>query len=107
MQAKRLVDFSSADARMEAAAIAHRQHDIEESMSALAYYKTQNEDALRRALAKDKAVRSQTKFTSSEAIKRERIEWLQRIVDEESTKPLQVPPDSPTPLPPNPVPQPC
>jgi hypothetical protein len=85
---------------MEAAAIARRQHDIEESMSALAYYKTQNEDALRRALAKDKAVRSQTKFTSSEAIKRERIEWLQRIVDEESTKPLQVPPDSPTPLPP-------
>eukprot|EP01051_Picozoa_sp_SAG22_P010268 SAG22_NODE_913_length_6527_cov_2.919726_1_plen_91_part_10 len=76
---------------MDAAAIARRQHDLEESMNALAYYKSQNEDALRRALAKDKAVRQQTQFTSKEAIKRERIEWLQRIVDEESTKPLQVP----------------
>ena len=78
-------------AAMDAAAIARRQHDIEESMNALAYYKSQNEDALRRALAKDKAVRQQTQFTSKEAVKRERIEWLQRIVDEESTKPLQVP----------------
>ena len=68
-----------------------KKQQLEESLRALDYYKGQNEEALRQALKKDEAVKKHTKATSKDAIKRERVEWLQRIVDEESTKPLQVP----------------
>lgn len=75
----------------DAETIAARKAQLEESLRALDYYKGQNEEALRQALKKDEAVKKHTKATSKDAVKRERVEWLQRIVDEESTKPLQVP----------------
>ena len=75
----------------DAETIAARKNQLEESLRALDYYKGQNEEALRQALKKDEAVKKHTKATSKDAVKRERVEWLQRIVDEESTKPLQVP----------------
>ena len=109
----------------EAVALARRQKELSDSLSALEDYKSRNEEALRQALRKDEAVKKHTNNTSKEAIKvprahpiesvplcaastprpapkspkislpcasqRERVEWLQRIVDEESTKPLQVP----------------
>ena len=75
----------------DAETIAMKKQQLEESLRALDYYKGQNEEALRQALKKDEAVKKHTKATSKDAIKRERVEWLQRIVDEESTKPLQVP----------------
>jgi|EP01043_Picozoa_sp_COSAG02_P053870 hypothetical protein len=75
----------------DAETIAARKNQLEESLRALDYYKDQNEEALRQALKKDEAVKKHTKATSKDAVKRERVEWLQRIVDEESTKPLQVP----------------
>lgn len=75
----------------DAETIAARKEQLEESLRALDYYKGQNEEALRQALKKDEAVKKHTKATSKDAVKRDRVEWLQRIVDEESTKPLQVP----------------
>ena len=50
----------------DAAAIRQRQNAIAEEMASLEFYKSQNEEALRRALAKDKAIRHQSKYTNKD-----------------------------------------
>ena len=53
----------------EAVALARRQKELSDSLSALEDYKSRNEEALRQALRKDEAVKKHTNNTSKEAIK--------------------------------------
>eukprot|EP00741_Cyanophora_paradoxa_P022190 tig00021435_g21420.t1 len=65
--------------------------DVEQELQTLRFYKDENENALRQAIQRSRQYKSKGgKYSWAAESVRERQQWLQRVVEEEQHKPLEV-----------------